>query len=101
MNEDELRSAIASGDAEQRERLLLEMIRTDVMALLSLSSVEDDGNLLELGLNSLSALELTKKLMTVTDMEIPLVTIVDHPTPARLAGHITGEYARAREAAAQ
>jgi aryl carrier-like protein len=101
MNEEELRRAIADGDAEQRERLLREAIRTHGAALLSLSSIDDDGNLLELGLNSLSALDLTKKLMTITDMEIPLVTIVDYPTPAQLARHLTEEYDRAGEGVTQ
>jgi aryl carrier-like protein len=97
MNEAELRSALASSAPQQRDQLLREAIRTHAATLLSLSSIEDDSNFLELGLNSLSAIELTKKLMTITDMEIPLVTIVDHPTPAQLASHLAGEYARAGE----
>ncbi|MFA1538213.1 acyl carrier protein [Actinomadura monticuli] len=97
MTDEELRRSFASGDAAQRERLLRETIRTQVAALLALRTVEDDGNFLELGLNSLSAIELTKKLMTITDMEIPLVTIVDHPTPARLASHLAGEHSGAGE----
>jgi aryl carrier-like protein len=101
MDDEELRSSIANGGAEHRRRLLLEVVRTQVTTLLSLSSIEDDSNILELGLNSLSALELTKTLMTITDMEIPLVTIVDHPTPAQLANHLTEEYARAREGVAR
>lgn len=97
MNDEELRRSIANGDAEQRERLLREVIRTHVASLLSVDSIEDDSNFLELGLNSLSALDLTKKVMTITDMEIPLVTIVDNPTPAQLASHLTEEYDRAGE----
>ncbi|WP_034482766.1 acyl carrier protein [Actinomadura oligospora] len=91
----ELQRSLASGDEAERARLLRETIRTHVAALLSLTSVEDDGNFLDLGLNSLSALELTKNLMTITELEIPLVTIVDHPTPAELAGHLAAEYTRA------
>ncbi|MFG2007410.1 acyl carrier protein [Spirillospora sp. NPDC048911] len=88
----ELKVSLAGGDAAKRELLLREAIRTRLMELLSLDSIEDDGNFLELGLNSLSALELTKNLMAITEMEIPLVTIVDHPTAAQLAGHLAGEY---------
>ncbi|MFD0689603.1 acyl carrier protein [Actinomadura fibrosa] len=97
MNQEELRRAVASADTTERERLLREAIRAHVATLLSLSSVADDDNYLELGLNSLSALELTKNLMTITEMEIPLVTIVDHPTPAQLASHLAEEYARVGE----
>lgn len=97
VNEVELRSSLASGDAEERQRLLREAIRAHVAMLLSLDSVDDDSNLLELGLNSLSALELTKYLMIITEMEIPLVTIVDQPTAAELASHLAEEYTRVRE----
>lgn len=101
MNEEELRRSIASGDLEERKRLLQETIRTHAAALLSLSSIDEDSNFLELGLNSLSAIELTKNLMKITDMEIPLVTIVDHPTPAQLASHLAEEYDRASEGVTQ
>ncbi len=97
MNEAELRRSLASSDAEGRKRLLREAIRTHAATLLSLNSIDDDSNLLELGLNSLSAIEVTKRLMIITDMEIPLVTIVDHPTPAQLANHIAEEYTQAHE----
>ncbi|MFC4907541.1 acyl carrier protein [Actinomadura gamaensis] len=93
----ELQRSLVSGDEAERARLLRETIRTHVAALLSLPSVEDDGNFLDLGLNSLSALELTKNLMTITGLEIPLVTIVDHPTPAQLASHLAAEYTRSGE----
>lgn len=101
MNEVELRRALASGDAEKRKRLLREATRTYAATLLSLDSVDDDSNLLELGLNSLSAIELTKYLMLITDMEIPLVTIVDQPTPAQLGSHLAEEYTRVREGVPQ
>jgi acyl carrier protein len=92
MTDEELQRSFTSGDVAERERLLRETIRTYVAKLLTLDAIEDDSNFLELVLNSLSAIELTKRLMTITDMEIPLVTIVDHPTPARLASHLAGEY---------
>jgi len=101
VNQEELRRSIASADPEERKRLLRETIRTHVATLLSLDSIDDDGNFLELGLNSLSAIELTKNLMTITDMEIPLVTIVDYPTPAQLADHLAEEYANAGEGVAR
>jgi aryl carrier-like protein len=101
VNEVELRRSLASGGMEERKRLLREAIRTYAATLLSLDSIEDDSNLLELGLNSLSAIELTKYLMLITDMEIPLVTIVDQPTPAQLGNHLAEEYTRVRESVRQ
>ena len=101
MNEVELRSALAAGGPEERKRLLREAVRTYAATLLSLDSLDDDSNLLERGLNSLSAIELTKYLMLITDMEIPLVTIVDQPTPALLGDHLAEEYARVRDSVPQ
>ena len=89
----DLRESLASAAPEERERILRDVIRTQVATLLSLKSIEDDSNFLEHGLNSMSALELTKNLMEITGMEIPLITIVDHPTPAELSRHISEEYA--------
>lgn len=99
MNEAELRRSLSSSDTEGRKRLLREAIRTHAAMLLSLDSIDHDSNLLELGLNSLSAIELTKHLMIITDMEIPLVNIVDYPTPAQLASHLAEEYTHVREGA--
>jgi aryl carrier-like protein len=101
VNDVELRSELAAGDMAERKRLLRETTRTYAATLLSLDSLDDDTNLLERGLNSLSAIELTKYLMLITDMEIPLVTIVDQPTPALLGNHLAEEYTRARDSVSQ
>jgi aryl carrier-like protein len=101
VNDGELRSAFAAGDVEERKRLLREAIRTYAATLLSVDSLDDDSNLLERGLNSLSAIELTKYLMLITDMEIPLVTIVDQPTPALLGDHLAEEYTHAGDSVPQ
>lgn len=101
MNDGELRSALAAGDMAERKRLLREATQTYAATLLSLDSIDGDTNMLERGLNSLSAIELTKYLMLITDMEIPLVTIVDQPTPVLLGDHLAEEYTRVRESVPQ
>ncbi len=99
MSDADLRETLKTADQESRETILRDFIRTQVAALLSLGSIDDDANFLENGLNSMSALELTKNLMELTGMEIPLIAIVDHPTPAELAAHVAGEYAGAKNSA--
>jgi acyl carrier protein len=82
-----LQRSLASADAGEREQLLRETIRTQASTILN-TSITDESSFLENGLNSLTALELTKTLMTLTGIEIPMVAIVEHPTPAELAGHL-------------
>ncbi|MEU5431150.1 acyl carrier protein [Streptomyces olivoreticuli] len=90
----EIEQQLAAATPEQRERLLTDTIRTQAGALLD-TSLADDGNFLENGLNSLAALELAKNLMVLTGMEIPMVAIVEHPTPARLAHYLGQELTHA------
>lgn len=101
MSETDLRETLAAAGPEERERILRGVIRTQVASLLSLDSIEDDSNFLEHGLNSMSALELTKNLMEITGMEIPLITIVDHPTPAELSRHVAEEYTGEKDSASE
>lgn len=91
-NDSELPGRLAAATPEEREKLLTEVIRTQAGTLLN-TTLDDDSNLLENGLNSLTALELTKTLMTLTGMEIPMVAIVENPAPAQLAHHLSQEFA--------
>ncbi|MEV7192781.1 acyl carrier protein [Streptomyces sp. NPDC093510] len=88
----ELEKQLAAATPEERERLLTDTIRTQAGTLLN-TTLGDDSNFLENGLNSLTALELTKTLMTLTGMEIAMVAIVENPTPAQLAHHLGQELA--------
>ncbi|MFC8129724.1 acyl carrier protein [Streptomyces sp. NPDC057302] len=88
----ELEQQLAAATPEQREQLLTDTIRTQAGTLLS-TALADDSNFLENGLNSLTALELTKTLMGLTGMEIAMVAIVENPTPAQLAHHLSQELA--------
>jgi aryl carrier-like protein len=87
-----LEQRLATATPEQRERLLTETIRVQAGTLLD-TDLADDSNFLENGLNSLTALELTKTLMTLTGLEIAMVAIVENPSPAQLAHHLSQELA--------
>ncbi|MFF1374662.1 acyl carrier protein [Streptomyces sp. NPDC058308] len=88
----ELEKQLASATPEEREQLLTDTIRTQAGTLLN-TALDNDSNFLENGLNSLTALELTKTLMTLTGMEIAMVAIVENPTPGQLAHHLSQELA--------
>ncbi|QXJ26151.1 acyl carrier protein [Actinomadura graeca] len=84
------RARLLAAEGPERERLLREIVRSNAGTVLS-ADIADDSNFLESGLNSLTALELTKTLMNITGLEIPMVAIVEHPTPADLGRYLAEE----------
>ncbi|SER42581.1 type I polyketide synthase [Actinokineospora terrae] len=55
------------------------------------AAVEVDREFLELGLDSLTALDLRALLREETGVDLPASIVFDHPTPADLARHLEGE----------
>jgi len=88
-----LHQALAIATEEEREDILRETVRVQLADVLSPTPIDDDSNFLENGLTSLTALELTRNLMTLTDVEIPLVAILEYPTPTRLGHYLAEAYA--------
>ncbi|MEU1671053.1 type I polyketide synthase [Streptomyces roseifaciens] len=76
--------------AEQEERLL-EHIRSQSAVVLGHESAEDvppTAQFLELGFDSLTAIDLRRRLSAATGLKLPAGMAFDHPTPARLAKHL-------------
>ncbi|MFI1169217.1 type I polyketide synthase, partial [Streptomyces sp. NPDC020801] len=76
--------------AEQEERLL-EHIRSQSAVVLGHASAEDvlpTAHFLELGFDSLTAIDLRRRLSAATGLHLPAGLAFDHPTPARLAKHL-------------
>ncbi|MEV6671232.1 acyl carrier protein [Streptomyces sp. NPDC051162] len=88
----EIEQQLAAATPEQREKLLTDIVRTQASTILG-TPLTDDSNFLENGLNSLTALELTKTLMASTGLEIAMVAIVENPTAAQLAHQLGQELA--------
>ena len=73
--------------AAERERLLLELVRSTTATVLSASieSVEPERPLRELGLDSLMAVELRNRLSAASGLRLPATLLFDYPTPRALA----------------
>ncbi|WP_245980022.1 type I polyketide synthase [Streptomyces diacarni] len=96
------RSAGAAGEADLRERLaalgpaergaaLLTTVRTTVAVVLGHGSAEqvDDGLAFrELGLDSLTAVDLRNRLSALSGLKLPATLAFDHPTPRAIAAYL-------------
>jgi hypothetical protein len=88
----ELAARLATAPPEERERLLVAAVLERAAAILDRPSLADDSNFLENGLSSLAALELAKSLMAASGVEVPVVAVVEYPTPTLLGKYLAEEY---------
>ncbi|MEU7136735.1 type I polyketide synthase [Streptomyces sp. NPDC046261] len=91
---DELAARLRSMPPAERDRVVLELVRSQVAAVLGHAkpaSVDPARRFLEIGFDSLTAVELRNRLATATGVRFPASVIFDHPTPAALAAHVREE----------
>ncbi|SCL73300.1 Acyl transferase domain-containing protein [Micromonospora peucetia] len=89
-----LRDRLAGASAGDRHRILLDLVRARVATVLGHASpgaVEADRDFLELGFDSLTALELRDALRQETGTELSATLLFDHPTPTALTRHLLGQ----------
>ncbi|MFE9009470.1 SDR family NAD(P)-dependent oxidoreductase [Streptomyces sp. NPDC007875] len=81
----------AAAKPARTEEGLLEMVRAtaaDVLGYGGTEEIDPAGLFAELGLDSLTAVELRNRLASATSLRLPTSIAFDHPTPARLAQHL-------------
>ncbi|MEV6907552.1 type I polyketide synthase [Amycolatopsis sp. NPDC051071] len=89
-NGDALRQRVLAAAPEERTELVAGFIRSQVEAVLGLSAdaVEPDRRFLELGFDSLTALELRNRLGAAAGVRLPATVVFENPTTAALAGFL-------------
>nr|WP_268240701.1 type I polyketide synthase [Streptomyces camponoticapitis] len=98
-----LAEQLAGLSAAEQGRRVLELVRSHTATVLGHASAHDieaRRGFLELGLDSLMAVELRNRLNAATGLRLPATLIFDYPTPDALAEYIRGESVGVAEAPA-
>ncbi len=88
---DSLGQRLADLPGEDREALLVELVRSEAAAVLGHASARDlppEGAFKEAGFDSLAAVELRNRLGRGAGLELPASLVFDYPNPRALAGFL-------------
>ncbi|WP_229070446.1 type I polyketide synthase [Actinoplanes sp. DH11] len=85
---------LAGLPAEDRARVVVEVVRSQVAVVLghaAAEAIDVTRPFQDLGFDSLTAVELRNRLAAVTALRLPATLIFDYPTPDELATFVLGE----------
>lgn len=86
-----LKKHLRSIRPRERQKALLELVRTEIRAVLQANdavNVPADKALKELDLDSLASIELRNRLAARTNVRLSATAVFDYPTPRALATHL-------------
>ena len=89
-----LAEQLAAMPQTEQEAALLDLIHAQAALVLGLpgsESINARDTFKDLGVDSLTALELRNRLNNVTGLRLPATLVFDYPTPSTLVGHIRTE----------
>jgi acyl carrier protein len=99
---EQLRDRLAGLDHEAQDAQLLELVKEHAAAVLGhrdAFAVDDERGFLEMGFDSLTAVELRNRLNAATGLRLPATLLFDYPTPLAMARHLRTETAPTAAAA--
>ncbi|MDH6133801.1 candicidin polyketide synthase FscB [Kitasatospora sp. MAA4] len=86
-----VRERLAGLSEARQQSLLVELIAGHVATVLghaTTGAIDADRGFLDLGMSSLTAVELRNRLNAETGLRLPTTAVFDHPTPIGLARHL-------------
>ncbi|MEU7575972.1 beta-ketoacyl synthase N-terminal-like domain-containing protein, partial [Micromonospora sp. NPDC049240] len=90
----DLAARLAAMGGEERQQTVLELVRAQAAVVLGHAdpaAIDPDSAFRELGLDSLTAVELRNRLAAATGLSLPATLVFDYPTPVVLTGFVLTE----------